>query len=412
MNTIKMIVAAACLSATAANAETINTEWNNVALQAIRDTKPSPPVTARALAVLNTCMFDAWAAYHDTAIGTQFGGNLRQPSGSRTEENKRKAISYAAYTALVDLYPSKKFEFQTKLNSLGYSVTDTDNIGVIACDAVLEYRHADGSNQLHGYADTTGYQPVNTVDYVADVNHWQPLPGQKFVTPHWKNVTPFALTSATQFLPAPPAQYGSHEFTQQALDVMEIKENLTERQKVIAEYWADGPKSELPPGHWILFSKYVSERDNHNTDADSKMYFAVSNALLDASIACWTTKVTYDSVRPITAIRTLFDPTWKPYQPDSFLTPPFAEYTSGHSTFSAAAAKVLERFTGSHEFNHGVSIRGVDLYWRTFKDAADEAGMSRRYGGIHFEKGDLAGRHMGEKVGEQAWRKAQTYFGD
>jgi hypothetical protein len=409
MKMIQTIVAATCLSAGAANAETINTEWNNVALQAFRDAKPSPPVSARALAILNTCIYDAWAAYDDTANGTQYGGDLRQPMGSRTEENKTRAISNAAYTALVDLFPSRKVDFDRKMNSLGLT-PEKENLGTIACAAVLKFRHGDGSNQLNNYADTTGYTPVNTSTYLSDVNHWQPLPGQKFITPHWKNVTPFALSSATQFLPGPPAQYPSHEFTKQALDIMQIRENLTEKQKAIAEYWADGPKSELPPGHWILFSEYISERDNHSIEQDSKMYFAVSNALLDASIACWTVKVTYDSARPITVIRSLFDPTWKPYQPDSFLTPPFAEYSSGHSTFSAAAAKVLERFTKSNEFNHSAIHNGITLEWKTFKDAADEAGMSRRYGGIHFEKGDLVGRYMGEKVGEQAWRKAKTYF--
>lgn len=408
--------------AAAAQAETINTEWNNVALQAIRDTKPSPPVTARALAIINTCMYDAWAAYSDTANGTRYGGNLRQPSGARTPANKQEAISYAAYMALSDLFPTRKAQFTYKLNALGYTpsnstdVNTPDGIANVACGAVLAYRHNDGSNQLHGYVDTTGYAPVNTPDYIADVNHWQPLRlngvTQKFVTPHWKNVTPFALTSGAQFLPNPPAQFGSSEFVAQAKEVMDITANLTPRQKVIAEYWADGPNSELPPGHWVLFAGVVSDRDNHTVDDDSKMYFALTNALFDASIGCWTAKVTYDSVRPITAIRYLFDADWKPYQPDSFLTPPFAEYTSGHSTFSAAAATVLKRFTGSEEFNYSVTVKGVELSWRTFEDAADEAGMSRRYGGIHFEDGDLAGRHMGKKIGEQVWKKSLSYFGD
>ena len=428
MNNLKTIMAAVLLASSgSAVADTISVEWNETMLQAIRDTKPGPPMTARAIAIVHTCIYDAWAAYDNAALGTMYGDDLRQPEGARTEANKREAISHAAFMALSDLYPSRRAQFQQKLTSLGYSENDTGAADVAkkACSAVLSYRHTDGSNQLNGYADTTGYQPVNTPTYVADVNHWQPLPGQKFVTPHWKNVTPFALTSATQFLPKPPAEFGSTRFIHQAQEIINITANLTEEQKAIAEYWADGPKSELPPGHWTLFAEVVSKRDNHTTDQDAKMFFALGNALLDASIGCWATKVTYDSVRPITAIRYLYagqtiegvngvlvdGANWKPYQPDSFLTPPFAEYTSGHSTFSAAAAVVLREFTESDKFEYSVDKNSVTLSWRTFTEAADEAGMSRRYGGIHFEDGDLVARHMGKKIGEQVWRKSEALFG-
>jgi hypothetical protein len=381
-------------------------------------------MTARAIAIVHTCIYDAWAAYDDTALGTMYGDDLRQPQGARTEANKREAISHAAYVALSDLYPSQRAQFRQKLTALGYSENDTGaaDVGNKACAAVLAYRHNDGSNQLNGYADTTGYVPVNTPTYVADVNHWQPLPGQKFVAPHWKNVKPFAL--AGDFLPNPPAEFGSTRFIRQAQEIVNINANLTDKQKAIAEYWADGPKSELPPGHWTMFAEVVSERDNHTTDQDAKMFFALGNALLDASIGCWTAKVTYDSVRPITAIRYLYagqtiegvnglvdGANWKPYQPDSFLTPPFAEYTSGHSTFSAAAATVLREFTESDKFEYSTTKNGITLSWRTFTEAADEAGMSRRYGGIHFEDGDLAGRHMGRKIGKQVWRKSEALFG-
>jgi len=137
---------------------------------------------------------------------------------------------------------------------------------------------------------------------------------------------------------------------------------LTDREKMIAEYWEDGPSSETPPGHWSLLAQYVSRRDGHDLDADVQLFFILGNALLDASIAVWDCKVTFDYVRPVSAVRFLFArqviEAWAgPFrgtrwieaeQFQSYLqTPPFAEYTSGHSAFSAAAATVLRLFTGS-----------------------------------------------------------------
>ena len=459
--------------ARAAAGDTINVEWNAVMLQAIRDTKPGPPMTARAIAVVHTCIYDAWAAYDANASGTQFGGNLRQPAGARTAANKRQAISYAAYMALSDIYPSQQAKFKAKLAALGYDTsaaalgarnTSTPaGVANTACGAVLAFRHADGSNQLGRdaggtpgvpYSDTTGYQPVNVPGNLTDPSRWEALAvpnaqgvlsTQRFIAPHWKNVTPFAMTSATQFLPAAPAPYGSSRYRKQAQDVLALSARLDDRQKVIAEYWADGPSSELPPGHWTMFATFVSRRDGHTMDQDSKLFFALGNALLDAGIACWTTKVVYDYARPVTAIRYLFGgqtvrawngpgqdgvlidgANWKPYQPVTFPTPPFAEYTSGHSTFSRAAAVVLRNFTGSDKFGYSATVRAgssnvepglvpaadLTLTWKTFREAADEAGMSRRYGGIHFEDGDLVARTMGAQVGEQVWRKAEQLFGN
>ncbi len=464
---MRMLIAGAALLGsvqTTSAANTINVEWNNTLLNAIRVTKPGPPMTARAISIVHTCVYDAWAAYDGRANGTQLGGALRQPSGARTDANKRKAISYAAYKALVDLYPTRKADFDAKLVALGYTPSDSTNtstpegVANTACGAVLTFRHADGSNQLgnapngtagKAYSDYTGYQPVNTPSTVNDVNRWQPLlvggVTQKFITPHWRNVAPFALTSASQFLPPPPVAYGSSKFLAQSRDILNISAHLTDRQKMMAEYWADGPASELPPGHWTLFATFVSERDKHTVDQDTKMFFALGNALLDASIVCWDAKVIYDASRPVTTIRYLFagqpvrawdgagrDNTlidganWKPYQPANFPTPPFAEYASGHSTFSSAAAVVLRNFTGSDQFGVSVTLKqgssiiepgvvpaqDLTLYWKTFRDAADDAGISRRYGGIHFKDGDLVARTMGAKVGEQVWRKAQQLFGE
>ncbi|MDJ0367577.1 vanadium-dependent haloperoxidase [Hymenobacter sp. H14-R3] len=155
-----------------------------------------------------------------------------------------------------------------------------------------------------------------------------------------------------------------------------MQARLTPTQKVTAEYWADGPHSELPPGHWLLFTTFLMARDKLNLAETVKLFFAVSNAVFDASIATWEAKRFYDYCQPITAIRYLFrgktvrawggagqgtidlpGELWRPFQADNFPTPPFSEYVSGHSTFSMAAATVLKAYIGS-ELLHAAQAAG------------------------------------------------------
>lgn len=452
------------LLAKPANLTTVPTNaiilWNNAALQAIVDTYGSfpPAIAVRSLAIMHTGIFDAWAAYDPVAVGTQLGGTLRRPEGERTLNNKNKAISFAAHRTLVDLFPSQKTKFNNLMASLGYDTTESIStntstaagIGNVVAQALLDSRRYDGSNQLGNlsasgipYSDYTGYTPVNTPDTINDPNRWQPLRvsdgnggfiDQEF-DPLLGLITPFALTSSSQLLPTPPKTltYDPYGFKQQAQQILDYSANLTDEQKVIGEFWA----SRLPPSQWNLFAQFVSQRDDHGVDDDAKMFFVLNNALLDAGIASWNTKLTYDSVRPITAIHYLFKgqivkawggpnqgtqlingEDWQPY----LLTPPFPEYTAGHSAFSAAGAEILKRFTGSDAFGASFTkpagTSGVEtgpatditLSWATFSDAADQAGISRRYGGAHFEDGDLVGKSQGRQAADLVWRKAQSYI--
>jgi hypothetical protein len=462
-------VAGAASAASAATTDSVVLQWNAATLQAVRDTHPGPPICARMLAIVSTCMYDAWAAYDSMAVGTRLGDTLRRPTAERTQANKGKAISFAAYRALADLFPQPEQvqKFTDQMRSLGYDPTDgsTDTgaasgIGNVAAGAVLKFRHQDGSNQLGdlhpgAYSDCPPlYVPVNTPEPgpVNDPDHWQPLrvPDgrggfvvQSYIAPHWGRVIPFALSTGADFRPTVgPARYGTPAYEQQARDLLNYSANLTDEQKTIIEYWADGPGTEQPPGHWCLFAQYVSRRDHFGVDADVKLLFTLTNALMDAGIVAWDAKRVYDSVRPITAIHYLFKGQkvkawvpfqgtqeidggdWKPYQISTLVTPAFPEYISGHSTFSAAAAEVLKCFTNTDTFGMSVTeaagsspaepglvpAKDVTLTWATYSDAADQAGMSRRYGGIHFADGDLVGRRLGRIVGLSAWNKAVTYF--
>ena len=455
-------------------------QWNNAALQGVRDSKIGPPMVARALFIVQNCIYDAWAAYDPTAVGTIYGGSLRRPASEQTLANKNEAISFGAYRAVVDLFPGDKTSvFDPLMAALGYNINDNstdtttpDGMGNVTCNAILSIRHNDGSNQLGNmtssgvpYADYTGFVAANPAtvvplgpgyDYSSlQPNFWQPLTyfngtttvTQPCVGAQWGNVIPFALTSGSQYRSFiarfGPALYGSNAYQQQAQELINISARLNDREKMIAEYWANGPHTELPPGHWDLFGQYISARDNHSVDDDAKMFFALTAAIHDAGIVAWDAKRYSDSVRPVTAIPFLFHGqtiqswggpymgtvsmdggNWIPYQPSTFPTPPFPSYMSGHSTFSAAGAIILSDWTGSDTFGASVTFApgssviepgltpatSIALVWPTFTDASNQAGISRRYGGIHFKADDLTGRAVGKKIGNQAWLKAQSYF--
>jgi PAP2 superfamily len=469
--------------------------WNEQLLETIRKNPPAtgPTVTARALGVLHTAMYDAWAAYDPVAKGTRLGGSLRRPATERTLENKSKAISYAAYKTLVWLFPDgtyhRKAAYDAQMGALGHAIDGSDTSpaamdGIAAADAVINYRSNDKSNQLGSpaYSDTTGYTPKNQWNSVTDVWRWQPLctltaagvaagkplpppadgncnaatrpeqpahyATQRALTPQWQNVTPFALMSPFQYpVLGPPKipgtnNYATTEIQTAVNDSAGLETDVT--KKVKAEYWADGPGSVFPPGHDFVFAQALSRKRNQSLDTDVKFFFILGNAMMDASIAAWAQKYKYDFVRPITAIRynpsftnkpvrswlgpnkgfgTVPGSQWLPYQALHVVTPPFPEYVSGHSTFSGAGATVLAAFTGSDTFNGYINIPAgwstfesnvppspVRLTWPTFSHAADEAGWSRRWGGIHFQSGDYHGRGLGRSVAQQVWGRAQAYI--
>jgi Domain of unknown function (DUF6851)/VCPO second helical-bundle domain len=375
--------------------------WNQALLEGVRESKLGPPMVSRALAIAHTCAYDAWSAYDREAVGTRLGRTLRQSSAARTLANKKRAISFAMHYAANDLFPENAARFDDLLLELGYDPSDSSGaagVGLTCARAVIDFRHRDGSNQLAGYADDTGYASVNEPmdlrpgrvfdpSTVHDPNRWQPLRyidgngndvTPKFLAPHWSKVAPFAApppVSAT-----PPPVFGSAEYRTQAQALVDLSAGLTDEQKLIAEYWADGPNSELPPGHWNLLAQFVARRDRHGAkehgvDLDVKLFFTLTNAVFDAGICSWSNKRQFDSVRPITAIRFLFDGStirawggpyrgtqeidgaqWFPYQASTFPTPPFAEYSSGHSNFSAAGAEILRLFTGSGRFGASVAF--------------------------------------------------------
>ncbi|NET08802.1 MAG: calcium-binding protein, partial [Symploca sp. SIO2B6] len=495
---------------------TTSVRWDRATQEAIINTAVGPTITTRALALVHTAMYDAWAAYDATAISTQQGDTLQRPASENTDANKAQAMSFAAYRVLVELFPSQVSIFNALMAELGYDTsnasTDTstpEGIGNVSAEALMTVRRNDGSNQLgtdpNGtagvpYSDISGYTPFNPVGDSIDISRWTPervpidaTPGteirqQSFLTPHWGNVTPFGLTSGSQFRPVAPEPFllvdgtvnvstgtitladnsvvaispsivGSiinPAFIEQAETVVSTSATLTDEQKLIAEFWEDGGGTSFPPGTWMTFGQFVSARDNHSLDQDAQLFFMLANAEFDASIATWEAKAFYDYTRPVRAIRelgtlgligefnaslggfaieawagpglgtqTILATDFLTYQtPGGDPSPPFAEYVSGHSTFSAAGATILELFSGSDTFGGSVSFNtgesrfepGVTpqspltLAWDRFSVAADEGGISRIYGGIHFEDGDFNGRSLGQDVAASAFSQALFYI--
>ncbi|MDQ3805225.1 MAG: vanadium-dependent haloperoxidase [Acidobacteriota bacterium] len=461
-------------------------EWLDIALEATAREHdrngPRPTVGSRMLGIVVTCMYDAWAAYDDKAVGTMLGGKLRRPPAERTEANKRKAIAYATYRSLLYLFPEDEQWIAGQMRQYGFdpadASTDTSTpqgVGNVAAAAVIEYRRRDGSNH-HGdevgsngkpYSDYTFYKPANPPDKIIDPDCWQPIPFDDgkggrvtpgFLTPHWYRVKTFALQRSDQFRPPPPPKVGSEQLKKEVDEVLAFNCNLTPEQKAVVEFMRDGPRSTGQSGHWLRFAQAVSRRDRHDVDKDVKLYFAVGNVAMDAFIAAWESKRYYDSSRPWTLVRHYYKDQnvlgwagpgkgvirlaaadWHPYSPATFITPPFPGYVSGHSTVSAACAKVLELFTGSDRFGETerrkagmlteaefecarIQMRegqspadakltcDVALDLPTFTATAEMAGISRVMGGYHIQADNVAGLELGRKVALYVWPQTQAYF--
>ena len=425
-----------------------------------------PTVLSRMMAIWATAMFDAWAAYDQAAVGSRLGGSLRRPAREQTLENKKKAISYASYHALRDVFPADAEFLRGEMEKLGYDpalkssdAATPEGVGYLAAKALLDYRRHDGANQLGDevgsngkpYSDYTFYKCRNTAEKCIDPDCWQPITFTSadgstscpdFLTPHWYRVIPFVLQRADQFRPGPPPTVKNNPaILKQEVDaVLAYNRGLTAEQKAIVEFMRDGPRSTGQSGHWLRFAQDVSRRDRHDLDQDVKLYFLVANVAFDAFISCWETKRVYDSSRPWTLIRYFYAgqkvvgwagpdggvkelpaEEWRPYSPESFITPPFPGYTSGHATVSGACAKALELFTWSDHFGvrerrtcctltEKITGEVVTLDLPTFSSTAEMAAVSRAMGGYHIPIDNTVGLKVGRELAAWSWPKYRAYF--
>ncbi len=403
------------------------TDWNAAALNVIRDwtaisndpyqgriVPSQPPRVARNLAMVHAAMFDAVNATSGQYDAYAFAGPL--PS----DVSPIAAAAAAAHRVASSLYADSDeiaIWNATLAESLATIADDSARakglvLGRQVGDAILALRSADGSNAI------STYQPSN------DPGDWnRTFPD--FLPPllsQWPQVKPFAIPTGSAFRPAAPPALTSAEYATAVDEVMRIgRLESTERtaeQTEIALFWADGGGTATPPGHWNRIASEAIGREHLPLIESARTLALVNLALADASIASWDAKYYYDLWRPIDAIRdaaldgnpaTSADQSWLPL----LKTPPFPTYTSGHSTFSAAAAAILTRlfgndyaFSSTSDGHTGLAQRPladsliVTRHFTSFKQAADEAGLSRIYGGIHFSFDNSAGLSTGKSVGE------------
>jgi len=222
--------------------------------------------------------------------------------------------------------------------------------------------------------------------------------------PHWGTLRPFVLASGDQCAPPAPAPYSeepSSEFFREGKAVYDATRNLSVEQRQIAFFWADTPgQTGTPAGHWLsIVGKLVTDL-SLSPDSAVEVYALTTIAIADAFISCWRTKYLWNVVRPVTYIRRTFDPDWRPL----IVTPPFPEYTSGHSTLSAAAAAVLAGRLGERAFTDDTQgpLGHAPRRFDSFSEAAGQAAVSRLYGGIHYpmaiDNGLAQGRCVGKSV--------------
>lgn len=280
--------------------------------------------------------------------------------------------------------------------------------------AVLDYAKKDNYPQTRGLRYTLQNKPGT----------WKPTPPSysDAVEPNWGTIRSMVLDSATQFAPPSPYPYDlakTSPFMKEVMDVYEKGKTLSEEEKRIAWFWDDNAfvmnvvghvmfanKKMTPGGHWLAITQTICKKNNTDLMHSVQAYLLVSMALRDAFIQCWKEKYTSHKIRPETVINESVDAQWVPY----LQTPPFPEYTSGHSTISGASSVVLTAIFGDnvaftdsteHKFGHGVGN------FKSFSDAAEQASISRVYGGIHFKSACDEGLVAGRKIGDLVLKKTE-----
>src|SRR5438046_1615681 len=370
------------------------TDWDNAALDAIRAGSTAPPIASRSLAISHISIYDAV-----NGIARTYEPYL-VPSAVPASASREAAASAAAHDALVNLFPASASSFDALHATILATILDGPQKvagivwGEFVANQILAARANDGS-------DATVPPPGGSGPGV-----WVPTPPAflPYLLPQSGFVTPFAMSSSSQVRPPGPPPLDSQRY---AADYYEVKElgaasgsTRTAEQTEIALFWADGAGTETPPGHWNSIAQIIGDAQGNTLEENARLFALLNIAMADAAICAWDAKYTFDFWRPVTAIA-FAEPqlNWMSF----IVTPPFPDYVSGHSTFSAAAATILPLFYGTEDlpFTTGSDfLPGVYRSFATCFDAAEEAALSRIYGGIHFRSASEDGLQAGISIGQ------------
>jgi hypothetical protein len=416
-----LLCLALCLAGSHVRADVIN-GWNSFLLDTFANIGQSatPTGNARSLAIMSVSMYEAVNSV-DQAY-TPYLSSYQTYSGT---VDTRAAAAQAARDSVVNLYggysgvtAGADALLASQLGAMGLSPSvqaDSLALGSAAAAAILSHRSADGYGAANTYtpqaAGTPGaWQP----GVIPNPSGWGTIAGT-FLQSEAGYMTPWAMSSSTQFRPGPPPALGSAQYAvefNQVKDYGSLNSSLRSvDQTNVARFWMDGPGTESPPGHWNTIAQSVSS--GLDFDDKARLFALLNIANADAAIATWDAKRHYDSWRPNQAIwqadidgnpLTDQDLSWAPL----IGTPSFPAYSSGHAAFSQASADILEMFFGTDNIAFtttseypawvGDPLAPSSRSFTSFEAAADEAGMSRIYGGIHFASDNTAGQQIGGNV--------------
>jgi len=372
------------------------TRWNEILLSIVRTEKINPVRTSRALGLLNAAIYDAVLASCDAKLAYRRSQPsdrdpriLRQgtPDDISAYASVDAAIAAAARTVLTSLFPGDAETFSAAADAektvriaTGMNTrTDIDAgeaIGTAVGALAVQRSKTDNANAI--FRSTVPEFP----------GAWapaKPFANQLPDEPMAGTWTPWLLTSPSQFRPGPPPAAASAAWQADADEVISVANNLTDEQFRIARFWADGAGTDTPPGHWVRLTIAMGLRDHLTTPQFARVLVHLATAEADAFIACWDTKYTYWSGRPIGLL---------PGFASMLITPNFPSYISGHATVSGAASSVLGTFFPSDASR----LRGL----------AEEAAISRLYGGIHWRLDNEVGLQVGRQIGGAAIARAEA----
>jgi hypothetical protein len=380
----------------------------------ISNQKTPPPVAARVFAYWSVAIWESTYPFTPGAssLRGQLNGWTYKPTKTEfqaTQTNPEAIANRVSAVLAVYFFPADSATIRTceniyveKFRRRGMSTAVLDAsaaFGTRMAREIIQWASKDGYDGLWYPPD---YQPPQ------GLGKWQPLPLQTALLPYFGNLRTFIPQSAEKSQPTPPFEYSDNprsDYYQQAMRVWLVSEDNKKKpeQKDIAHFWADNPGvGGTPPGHSMSIVSQVLKNEKADWGTCTEAYARCGIALADAFISCWKTKYKHNLERPITAIRRLFKSDWKPL----LMTPPFPEWTSGHSVQMGAVAEVLthmfddnKTFT-DYTHQHRTDIDGSPRTYISFKTMSDEAAMSRYYGGIHYYAACTLGLEQGQKIGE------------
>lgn len=412
------------------SAEDLHTTVDKVTQIMIHDIF-SPPVASRIFAYPNVAAYEIVAQHNPKykSLAGQLNGLTQIPqidTVSGINPNLSALIAHMTISKQL-IFSEDKFEvledslYQSWRQTNALQFEASKSYGLAVAEHIKEWIAKDNYNE-------TRTMPKFTVD-TEDTSRWQPTPPayMEGIEPHWNKLRPFYLDSAAQFKPAPPPPFSlekSSDFYKELLEVYDISNEITangdnSEEVQIAQFWDCNPyvsvsrghvmfatKKITPGAHWIGITKIASRKTNSTFDDTVFAYTKTSLAIADAFISCWDEKYRSNLIRPETLINLHIDDSWQPI----LQTPPFPEYTSGHSVVSGAAGTILTdifgdgfTFDDDTEVPYGLPVRSFE----SFNQAADEAAISRMYGGIHYRAAVEVGIGQGRNVGALMLKKVK-----